>query len=149
MKTLFLVGLLLAGDLRLIDAVKNNDTAAVRALIAQRVDVNATEVDGSTALHWAAQRDNPEIVDLLLAAGANPKAANRYKVTPLFLAATNGSDDNHRAAARSRRRPERHVRGRRDGADDRVAHRKNRGPQSAARRGASVNAAEPVQGQTP
>ena len=58
MKTLLLVGLLLAGDLRLIDAVKNNDAAAVRSLIAQRVDVNATEVDGSTALHWAAQRDN-------------------------------------------------------------------------------------------
>jgi ankyrin repeat protein len=91
MKTLFLVGLLLASDLRLIDAVKDNDAATVRSLIAQRVDVNTIETDGSTALHWAAQRDNPEIASLLLAAGANPKAANRYNVTPLFLAATNGS----------------------------------------------------------
>ena len=73
MKTLFLAGLLLAGDLRLIDAVKNNDVAAVRSLIAQRVDVDATEADGSTALHWAAQRDNPEIASLLLAAGANAR----------------------------------------------------------------------------
>jgi ankyrin repeat protein len=80
-----------AGDLRLIDAVKNNDATAVRSLLAQRVDVNATEIDGSTALHWAAQRDNPEIARLLLAAGANAKAANRYNVTPLFLAATNGN----------------------------------------------------------
>jgi len=91
MNTLLLVGLLFAGDLRLIDAVKHNDTPAVRSLIAQRVDVNAAESDGSTALHWAAQRDNPEIAGLLIAAGANARAANRYNVTPLFLAATNGS----------------------------------------------------------
>ena len=48
------------------------------------------EADGSTALHWAAQRDNIEIADLLLAAGANAKAATRYKITPLSLACTNG-----------------------------------------------------------
>jgi ankyrin repeat protein len=91
MKALLLAGLLLAGDLRLIDAVKDNDAAAVRSLIAQRVDIDATEADGSTALHWAAQRDNLEIASLLLAAGANANAANRYNVTPLFLAATNGN----------------------------------------------------------
>ena len=91
METLLLVGLLVAGDLRLIDAVKGNDAAAVRSLIAQHVDVDATETDGSTALHWAAQRDNLDTVSLLLSAGANAKAANRYNVTPLFLAATNGS----------------------------------------------------------
>ena len=51
-------------DLRLIDAVKKTDVKAVRSLIAQRLDVNAADVDGSTALHWAAQRNNSEIVDL-------------------------------------------------------------------------------------
>jgi ankyrin repeat protein len=91
MKTLLLAALLLAGDLRLIDAVKGNDATAVRMLIAERVDVDATEADGSTALHWAAQRDNLEIARLLLAAGADARAANRYNVTPLFLAATNGN----------------------------------------------------------
>ena len=91
MSAFLLVGLLVAGDLRLIDAVKQNDAATVRSLIAQRVDVNATETDGSTALHWAAQRDNLEIAGLLISAGANAKAANRYNVTPLFLAATNGN----------------------------------------------------------
>ena len=75
MSALLLVGLLVAGDLRLIDAVKQNDAATVRSLIAQHVDVNATETDGSTALHWAAQRDNLEIAGLLLSAGANAKAA--------------------------------------------------------------------------
>ena len=47
--------------------------------------------DGSTALHWAAQRNNAQLVDLLLAAGANAKAATRYNITPLYLAALNGN----------------------------------------------------------
>ncbi len=44
-----------------------------------------------TALHWAAYHDDQEIVDLLVGAGANVKAANRYGVTPLSLACTNGN----------------------------------------------------------
>jgi ankyrin repeat protein len=79
-----------AGSNRLIDAVKRGDAKAVRALLAQRVDVNAADTDGSTALHWAAQRDDVAIADLLIAAGANVKAATRYKITPLSLACTNG-----------------------------------------------------------
>jgi ankyrin repeat protein len=78
-------------DLKLIDAVKTNDAKAVRALLAQHVNVNAAEPDGSTALHWAAQRNNTEIADLLIAGGANVKAATRYNVTPLFLASMNGN----------------------------------------------------------
>jgi ankyrin repeat protein len=75
----------------LIDAVKAQDPAAVRGLLANRADVHAAEADGFTALHWAAQRNSPEIVDLLLASGANPRTANRYNVTPLHMAAVNGS----------------------------------------------------------
>jgi len=78
-------------DLRLIEAVKKLDTKTVRSLIAQRPDLNAAEADGSTALHWAAQRDSLEIADLLIAVGANAKSANRYNVTPLSLAAMNGN----------------------------------------------------------
>jgi len=78
-------------DLRLIDAVRRADVTAVRSLIAQRVDVNAADVDGSTALHWAARLDRPEIVDLLAAAGANARAATRYNVTPLSLASATGN----------------------------------------------------------
>lgn len=80
-----------AADLRLIDSVKRQDVRTVRALLAQHVDVNATEPDGSTALHWAAQRDNLEITDLLLTSGAKPAAISHYKVTPLSLACVNGN----------------------------------------------------------
>ena len=74
----------------LVDAVKNGDTAAVRALLPQS-DVNASEPDGTTALHWAAHRDDLNTTELLLRAGADVTAANRYGVTPLLLACENGS----------------------------------------------------------
>ena len=75
---------------RLIDAVKRGDVNAVRALIAQKVDVNAPDADLSTPLHWAAQRDDVAVADLLIGAGANVKARTRYNVTPLSLACTKG-----------------------------------------------------------
>jgi len=46
-----------------------------------------------TALHWAVQRDAVEIVDLLLAAGADVSASNHYGVTPLTLASLNGGGE--------------------------------------------------------
>src|SRR5712692_3785715 len=67
------------------DAAKKMDRTAIRALLEQRVEVNAPQIDGSTALHWAAYQDDRETVELLLRAGANVKAANRYGVTPLSL----------------------------------------------------------------
>jgi ankyrin repeat protein len=72
------------------DAAKRGDPAAVRALLAQRVDVNAPQADGATALHWAVYRSDRALVDLLIASGANVKAANRAGVTPLWLASVNG-----------------------------------------------------------
>src|SRR5262245_22797527 len=68
------------------DAVKRADKTAVRTLLQQRADVNIPEPDGSTALHWAAYIDDLEAADLLIRAGANAKATNRYGVTPLALA---------------------------------------------------------------
>jgi ankyrin repeat protein len=67
------------------------DRAAIRMLLQQRGDVNAPQVDGATALHWAAYNDDLETAGLLVRAGANVKAANRYGVTPLSLACTNGN----------------------------------------------------------
>jgi ankyrin repeat protein len=74
----------------LVDAVKSGDTAAARALLAQKVNVNAVATDGSTALHWAVENDDRGLATALLAAGADPKLRNRHGVTPLHLAASNG-----------------------------------------------------------
>ena len=80
-----------AADLRLVDAVKSGDLAAVRALLKQGINVNVVQGDGATALHWAAYRDDGESADLLIRAGAKVNAANDIGVTPLMLASTNGS----------------------------------------------------------
>jgi ankyrin repeat protein len=68
----------------------NGDAAAVRKLLAQKADVNAPQVDGGTALHWAVYRDDLELADILLRAKASVKAANRVGMTPLAMAALYG-----------------------------------------------------------
>ena len=75
----------------LADAAEKMDRARIRALLQQRVDVNAPQVDGMTALHWATYQDDLDTTELLVRAGANVKAANRYGVAPLSLACTNGN----------------------------------------------------------
>ena len=61
----------------------------MRALIQKKADVNAAEADGTTALHWAAYRDDADSVDLLIRAGANVNAANDLGATPLWNASMN------------------------------------------------------------
>jgi len=80
-----------AADLRLVDAVKSQNTEAVPTLLQQHADVDAPQGDGATALHWAAHWDDLKTADLLLAAGANVNAADDDGVTPLSLACLNGS----------------------------------------------------------
>ena len=80
-----------APDLRVLEAAKNQDSAALHSLLKQKPDVNAADVDGMTALIWAAHNNDLDAVKTLLAAGANAKAANRYEVTALSEAANSGN----------------------------------------------------------
>src|SRR5262245_530274 len=92
---LFAVSLIgAAADSRppIVDAVKRGDRAALQTLIEKHADVNASEADGSTALHWASYRDDVESVDRLIRAGARVNAANDLGATPLWAAAQNGSE---------------------------------------------------------
>ncbi len=75
---------------RLVNAVKNRDIAMVRGLLKQHVDPNAPDVDGTTPLIWAAHNGDAETGKLLIAAGANVKATNRYGINALHEAATLG-----------------------------------------------------------
>ena len=78
------------GSGRVVDAAKAGDFAAVKALIAQKADVNVPEADGMTALHWAVRANDLTTVQMLIRAGANVNAASRYGLTPLLFAAQNG-----------------------------------------------------------
>lgn len=80
-----------AADTRLADAAMNGDVAAVRRLLDEKVDVNAAQGDGTTALHWAAYTGQTAIAELLLARGADVRATTRLgSLTPLMMAAKNG-----------------------------------------------------------
>src|SRR5262245_11794400 len=82
-----------AADAPLADAAEKADWTLVKALLKEKPDANAAQVDCMTALHWAAYHDNAEIAKLLIAAGAKVKSENRYGVTPLTMACTNGNGE--------------------------------------------------------
>ncbi|HEU4689210.1 MAG TPA: ankyrin repeat domain-containing protein, partial [Vicinamibacterales bacterium] len=73
------------------DAAQRGDRAAVQKLIQGKVDVNAPQVDGATAVHWAVYRADDQLLDLLIRAGADVKAANREGATPLAMASLYGN----------------------------------------------------------
>jgi ankyrin repeat protein len=81
---------LAAAKTDLADAAMRGDRATVRTLLQQKADVNAAQIDGATALHWAVYNDDLETVQLLIQAGAKPDAANREGITPLYLASVYG-----------------------------------------------------------
>src|SRR5262244_2000387 len=89
MTTIFLAMLLAAAGL--VDAVKSGDRTAALALLKQKINVNAREPDGTTALHWAVQRDDLDLVERLIKAGANVNAKNDYGSTAMSEAALNGN----------------------------------------------------------
>jgi len=75
----------------LADASEQHDKTSVRKLLGTGVDVNSTQVDGTTALHWATYHDDAEMVQLLVQAGANVNVVNRYGMPPLATACRNGN----------------------------------------------------------
>src|SRR5688572_11104061 len=67
----------------LADLIQNGERAAALALIDDGADVNATQGDGTTPLHWAVYKVDRELVAELLGRGANADVTNRYGSSPL------------------------------------------------------------------
>jgi ankyrin repeat protein len=74
-----------------VGAAKRGDTATAISLIKSGADVNASELDGTTALHWAADHEDLALLDALITAGAKVSAANRYGLAPISVAAVNAN----------------------------------------------------------
>src|SRR5206468_3954277 len=73
------------------DAAMKGDRGAVRALLKQGADVSAAKGDGMTALHFAAERGDVAMTEMLVYAGANVAAVTRIgQYTPLHLASRAG-----------------------------------------------------------
>ena len=74
------------------DAAMRGDRDAVRALLKQGADVSAAKGDGMTALHFAAERGDAPMTEMLVYAGANVAAVTRIgQYTPLHLASRAGN----------------------------------------------------------
>jgi ankyrin repeat protein len=67
----------------LADRIQAGDRKAALAMITAGADVNQTQPDGSTPLHWAAYRVDKELVNALLRKGARARVVNRYGASPL------------------------------------------------------------------
>lgn len=73
------------------DAAMQGDLARVEALIRQGADLDASQGDGMTALHWAAERGHTEMAARLIEAGAGVSPTTRLgDYTPLHIAARGG-----------------------------------------------------------
>jgi ankyrin repeat protein len=79
------------GNSGLIEAVKNQQKAALPALLKQHADVNATDAEGMTALMWASHWNDLEMTRMLLGAGANPKLKSNFDDNALYEACINGN----------------------------------------------------------
>src|SRR4249920_2448408 len=74
------------------DAAMKGDRDAVRALLKQGADVSAAKGDGMTALHFAAERGDAAMTEMLVYAGANVGAVTRIgHYTPLHIASRSGN----------------------------------------------------------
>ena len=73
------------------EASYRGDTAAIERLLQEGADVNASRVDGSTAIHWAVYRDDLETAERLIDAGADVTLATREGVTPMHVASLHGN----------------------------------------------------------
>ncbi|XP_058111119.1 uncharacterized protein LOC131254130 [Magnolia sinica] len=81
----------------LISACQAGDEAVVKLLLKTNLDVNDTDWDGNSALHWClkmsscSQESRLRIVWLLVSHGARVYHKNMLGLTPLHVAAANGN----------------------------------------------------------
>uniref|UniRef100_A0A7S0X3F6 Uncharacterized protein n=1 Tax=Mantoniella antarctica TaxID=81844 RepID=A0A7S0X3F6_9CHLO len=71
---------------RLLEAAEKGRTACVEAMLAGGANVNATDSDGWTALHFAAGDGTPALVALLLSKGLKADVQDKDGVTPVDMA---------------------------------------------------------------
>lgn len=80
-------------DAPLLRAVRYGDAATAAALLSGAVDPNRPLPDGSTALSWAVESQNPELVRLLLDAGARVNGLDNLAASPLVVACQYGNSE--------------------------------------------------------
>jgi len=88
-----LLAVLMSAPTLAIEVPASKDVATWTTAIANGLDVDTTEVDGTTVLMRAIHERNTELAALLIINGADITRSNRYGITALNLAARTGSAD--------------------------------------------------------
>ena len=83
----------ITGESPLIYSCRINNSDCVRALIQCGASHDFKDVQGWTALHWAAYSGNSEIVELLFMSGANVNAVSNHGQVPCELAFFQGHNN--------------------------------------------------------
>jgi len=78
-------------------AIKNKSSTAsayaVRTLINFHADVKLADLQGRTALHWAAQCNQPEVIDILVGARADLDVSDNHGDSAYVTAVKSNSPD--------------------------------------------------------
>jgi len=82
-----------APEKTLWQAASDGDVETVEAHIAAETDLDEKHTTGYAPLHYAVMKTWPEVVALLIDAGADPDVVNNQSKTPLDLAISGSKDD--------------------------------------------------------
>ena len=74
-----------------VSLAKEQKWEELASLLEDGLNPNVVYGDGTTALHWASYHNSSEAADNLLSSGADVNTTTDLGVTPLWLAAENGS----------------------------------------------------------
>lgn len=80
-------------DINIAAAAELNELPRVQTLLKQKHNPDDAQPDGMTPLLWAAYHDNVKMAGVLIQAGADVAAKNRYGVNALSLACKNGNGE--------------------------------------------------------
>ena len=81
-----------SADPVLADAIEKQQIALTGRLLRSGTNVNATQADGMTALHWAVYHDQTHLTRQLIAADAEVNCRTNFGISPLTIACQNGSE---------------------------------------------------------
>ena len=84
----------------LIRGVEKQNESIVKLLLGQQLDINYQDYKGNTALHYAAQLDSNDILNLLLENGADANILNCEELTALQMAVLSGKVQNYETLAK-------------------------------------------------
>ena len=77
----------------IVDVAEVKAWSKLASMLTTGVDINVTQPDGMSALHWAVYHGHAPMVEALIAAGGTVNASTRYNVTPLSIACTLNNAD--------------------------------------------------------